>query len=127
MSKSKSSSSSSTDQAQTTLSADGVVTGKVFNVSTKGNTTGGISFIDQFPNAVAGIMTQLIDAATGAGELAAKAYEKGLAAQQSTTSLAVQAAQQATQPDLEIVKKQTDFTPIIVIAAMATIILVMRK
>jgi hypothetical protein len=101
---SKSKSSSSTDQAQTTLSADGVVTGSVINISSKRDAT----LIQQFPDTVANAFEQLLNFAAGTVE-----------ANQGLAQTAVSAAQQASQPDLDLVKKSLGYMPWLVVGLIA--------
>jgi hypothetical protein len=101
---SKSKSSSSTDQAQTTLSADGVVTGSVINISSKRDAT----IIQEFPETVAAAFSQLLDFAAGTVQ-----------ANQELAGTAVQAAQQASQPDFELVKKSLGYMPWLVVGLIA--------
>lgn len=105
-----SSSSSSSDQSSTQLSADGVVTGKVFNVASGANST----YTDEFPQSVADVFKQLIDAATGAGELAHDAYKDAL-------GMSSKAFETAAQPDSALVKDVSGQTPYIVIGSIAAV------
>lgn len=118
MNKSKSSSSSETDQSQTTLTADGFVSGNVFNVKSDGSVD--FQYIDQLPEDVASFVNKLVDFGSTALNLAVGASEKGLIA---TQSLAAQAA----QPDLAIVKQQSSYIPWIIGGAAITLILILRK
>ena len=117
---SKSSSASTTQNLQTTQSASGLVNSVALNAS--GNSA--IYYTDQFGDNVRDMVQQLIDVAAGAGELAVKTVKEGYA---DALTKVTQAAQQASQPDLEVVKSQTNFVPFIVIAALATIAIVLRK
>lgn len=105
-------SSSSTDQAQTTLSADGVVTGKVFNVSSKGNAN--LTYVDQFPEEVANIMSQLIDQSS-------KTIERAFGAGERALTAGIQSAQQASQPDLTVLKESFKYVPLLVIGLVGVV------
>ena len=122
--KSKSSSSSSTNNTQVTQSADGVVTGDVFNLTA--GTSLNFNRIDEFPEAVAEIMGQLIDL-TGetidsAGNIVENVFNKALDTLNKNTetaiNTAVQTSQQAAQPDLELLKNQTQFIPYLLIGVL---------
>lgn len=97
-------SSSSTDQAQTTLSADGVVTGSVVNISAKRDAT----YIQEFPETVADVMSQLI-------QFADKSFTSALYSSDKALSSGIQAAQQSAQPDLTILKEGLKFLPILIV------------
>ena len=113
---SKSSSASTTQNQQTTQSASGLVDSVVLNAS------GGsaVYYTDQFSPEVKSVMEQLINLVEDAGSAAMQGFNKSLEA-------VTQAAQQASQPDLEIVKTQSSYTPFIIIAALATIAIVLGK
>jgi len=111
----KSKQSSSTSQSQVTQSADGVITGKVFNVS--GGSGLNFNYVDQFPEAVAAVMKELIalsgDTIDAAGNLVSETVTDAFSALNTTTTKAIAAAQQAAQPDLDLLKQNTKFTPLI--------------
>lgn len=112
----KSKSSSETSSSQSTLSADGVVTGKVFNVADNSNVT----YTEEFSAPVADAFKQLIGLVEGSAEYAAKFANSNLEATQALAS-------QASQPDLDLVKSFSKYTPIIIGAALITIVLIVRK
>ena len=109
-------SSSNTDQAQTTLSADGIVSGSVVNISSKGNTT----FTQQFPDTVADVMMQLIG-------LADKAVSTAIGASENALDTASGAALQAAQPDLSVLSSSMKFIPYLVIGFVAVTFAVVWK
>lgn len=117
---SKSSSSSASDYSQTTQSASGINTGQQLAVS--GAST--LNYTNQFDKGVQAIMSQLIDTAAAGLELAVKTVSENT---QNSLDKVTQAAQQASQPDLEVVKSQSSYMPWILVAAFATIALVLRK
>jgi len=94
------SSKSSTDQGQTAQSADGVITGKVVNISSKGSVT----YTEAFPDAVQNAFSQLVSLAN-----------TGIESTKQLSGIAVQAAQQAAQPDTELAKKTLQYLPVVVI------------
>ena len=117
---SKSSSSSASDYSQTTQSASGINTGQQLAVS--GAST--LNYQNEFSSGVQAIMSQLIDTAAAGLELAVKTVSTNT---QDSLSKVAAAAAQASQPDLEIVKSQSTFMPWILVAAFATIAIVLRK
>lgn len=101
-------SSSSTDQAQTTLSADGIVSGSVINLSSKGN----VNFTQEFPDTVADAFKQLI-------ELSNKSIDTAIGATEYALETSTNAALQAAQPDLTTLKQSLKYTPYLVIGIIA--------
>ena len=115
----KSKSSSTSDASQSTISSDGVVTGKVFNIS-GGQGGADFSYTEQFPQSVADLFTQVLDLAGNAGQLAAQNADKALTATQSLAS-------QAAQPDLNLVKQVSGYVPLILLGAGVVLILILKK
>lgn len=115
---SKSSSSPKSETKQTTLSADGVVTGKVFNVAENSQ----VAYTDEFSAPVAEAFKQLVDLVGGAGEMASGAYKESLSSLKSFAS-------QAVQPDVDLTKNIVGYVPTILISAGALMVayLVFKK
>lgn len=111
MCKSKSSSASTSDTSQTTLSADGVVTGKVFNVAENSQ----VNYTEEFSAPVADAFKQLIGLVSGAGEVANEAYSKSLDSLKGFAS-------QASQPDLDLTKTIAGYVPTILISGGALLV-----
>lgn len=108
-------SSSSTDQAQTTLSADGLVSGQVINVSSKGRTDFAYTQIDEFPEAVREVFSELLS-------LTGQTIDKAFAAGEVALTTATTAATEAAQPDLAVVKNTQNYVPLLVAGMVAIVV-----